>query len=270
MEIEDIKKNIAFSIFSIMEKYDMTQSQLASALGIAQGRLSRYINSGELAKIDFLVNLANFAGLSVDSIIHYKKEEIMSEKKLDNNVINSNITNNGKGNINSTITGDVYNNTVVRKRIEYAPQPDDLSQEQAAKIKELVNNIVIEEQKVKQKPKSHAAVWTALKKYMKVTTYLAIKKDDYQKAEMYLSKWIGRLKSMPSHIKHDPDKHRRDRYKAINAALKTNLGWSSIDLNNYIYANFDGRNSLKELTIDELERLYSYVFRLKSLKKNNK
>lgn len=251
-----IKKSIASFLFNLMKELELTQKELANLLGISQGRLSKYLNEKEIPKIDFLIKLSNITKIKLEDILNNEGKEIKIQigginingsKDLNDNIITG-------GNIN------LFPKISVQKK--YVSQPDDITPAQASHLKDLVDQIVELEKKIKQKPKSHQAVWRALNRYMKVTYYREIKKEDYFKAEAYLMKWKGRLMSQKSFIKNENNEWRMLRYKAIYTKAKKQLGMTREDLHNYIYAEFNV-SSLKDLSDEDLDKLYKRFMKKK-------
>lgn len=164
------------------------------------------------------------------------------------------------------VCGDVYQNTTVKKFFKYTYQEGDLKEEQAAKIKQMVDDIVELEKITKRTPKTYAAVWSAFKKNFKVANYRKIREDDYDKAVAYLQRWRGRLKMSKSLPKKEPDLYRKKRYGDIFAISKNELGWTKKDVDNYIFDVYHV-SSIRELSDKELENLYQ---RINVMKRNGK
>ena len=99
------------------------------------------------------------------------------------------------------------------------PGPEHIGDEQRAKLKALVDDIVKLEVIARRAPKPHSAIWSALNKKLKTTSYHLIKAADYDKAQKLLREWIGRLSSTKSAEKKDPDWRKR-KYSFIFANIK--------------------------------------------------
>lgn len=69
---------------------------------------------------------------------------------------------------------------------------DCISQEQKDFLQVLIDEIWHNDPK-----KSSRAIWKALVRHCNVTSYHLIKKDDYDKALLFLQKWLNNLKSKP-------------------------------------------------------------------------
>ncbi len=255
----DLKKRLSTFIEYILIHYGLTQRDLAALLGTGPGRLSAYLHGKELPKLDVVVKLAEIGGLTVDDLLKTDKAPISKEVVVTGD---SNIVAGGSGtvNINAPVhTGDVYQNTTIKRTFKYVYKPGDLTDEQASVIKGLVDEIVGWEKQVKQKPSSHAAVYNALKKRYKVVYYRNIHENIFSEAVGYLKKWKGRLMGAASAPKKAEDKWRKDRYKGIFSASKNDLKWTKQDVDNYILAQY-GVPSIRDLTNDQLDNLYRWVF----------
>lgn len=64
---------------------------------------------------------------------------------------------------------------------------------QIEKLHLLVNEIIRIENIVKKKPRTARSVWQSLSAYCQTNSYKFIESQDYQKAELFLKKWIGQL-----------------------------------------------------------------------------
>lgn len=60
----------------------MTQAELAEQMGISQQEISRYETGEVKAPINYLIDLANICGVSVDQILgHNVESTVLSEKE---------------------------------------------------------------------------------------------------------------------------------------------------------------------------------------------
>ena len=271
-----LKERISSFVNQVLREYRLTQGDLANFLGISPGTLQPYVKGRSLPGIDVIIKLAELGGVTVDELLKTdkppsQKEISMLTAKVEpeankrsrssskSNVIKMNFGNNAQVG-GGVVNGDVYQNTTIRKVFQYTYQPGDLTEEQAATLKRLVDEIVELEQKVKRKPGSHASVWGSLKRRFKVTYYRKIKEEDFPKAKAYLQMWLGRL-SRPLGRKNE-DEARKKRQTAIFAASKNQLGLTKKELDNYILDQF-GVESIRDLSMKELETLYSRVMSAK-------
>jgi transcriptional regulator with XRE-family HTH domain len=260
MDIE-LKTRISNFLKQILEQYQLTQRDLAVILGIDAGRLSAYVKGRELPRLSVAARIAEIGGVTLDELIKTNKPP---ERK---DVFVSVGSVSGNGNIVGSIAGgDIYLNTTVKKTYKYEYQKGDLLEAQAAKLTQLVNEIVELEKEVKRKPKSHAAVWNALKRKFNVAYYRKIREEDFPAAEAYLMMWRGRLTRPLKRI--DNAEYRKMRYKSIFTMAQKNLGWTKNDVDNYIYELYN-KDSIRDITDKELENLYQRIYAMKT-KKNLK
>ena len=237
--------------------YDLKQKDLAQLIGIKPGRLSAYIQGKEMPRVEVIIKLAEIGGLSVDDLLKSdkppeKKEIVVSVGDNANNVA-------------GVVYGTVYQNTTVRPIYQYTYQPGDLTEEQAAKLQQMVEEIVQMENTVKRAPKSYAAVWNAIKKKFKVGYYRKIRTEDFDKVQIYLKSWKGRLLRSKTVRKKDNNLYRKERYKSIFSIAIKELNWRKADVDNYIYAEY-GKTSAKDLTDEQLDQLYGKIYKLKGKK----
>ena len=240
-----IKKRISSILNNLLQELGETQEGLANRIGVTRSNLQGYLKEKNIPGIDVILRIAALAGITTDQLL-----------KEDNPKMNVSVTNSS----NVTIAGhDVINhiNPVFKRTTHYSPRPDDITGEQANKLKDFVNKIVELETTVKKKPKTYGAVWNALNKKMGVTYYREIKKAQFDDAELYLRQWAGRLKRGLKRT--DEDMQRSERQKAIFARARTQLRWTKEDLDGYIYDCY-GKDSIRDLTKKELEQLYNKIF----------
>lgn len=253
---EDLKKRISLFLAQIMEKLQVTQKDMAKLLGVNQSRIQALLKGKELPKLKLTMRLAELGDISIDDLLKTEKPPKVSsvvEMKADRGGI-----------VVGKIGGDSYINTKILRRHTYKQKEDDITSEQARKLKDLVDDIVGLELKVKRKPRGYGAVWNALNKKMKVTYYREIKKEYYKQAELYLVMWKGRIKRPL--IRTDEELWRKERQKAIFSVARKQLGMSKSDIDNFILGRFE-KKSIKELTKEELQNLYDKIFAMKKTKK---
>ncbi len=238
-----LRKRISNYLDRLMMELGETQEGLANRLGIAKSGLQGYLKGTNLPSIDILIRMAELGQVPIDDLI-----------KTDNPIIRINV-NNSPGAV--TAGRDVIITQTHRRVTEYKPGPDDISGEQANELKDLVNKVVELEQKTKKKPKTYGAIWNALNRKMGVTYYREIKRDRFDEAKMFLMQYAGRLKRGLKRA--DKEEWRKERQKSIFAAAKGYLGWSKVEVDNYIYERY-GKNSIRNLSIKELDQLYNVIF----------
>ncbi|HBP6159311.1 TPA: transcriptional regulator [Pseudomonas aeruginosa] len=160
------------------------------------------------------------------------------------------------GTMNVTENGNVIHTTrhTTTVKAEVKPGEQHISEAQAAKLTELVREVVELEGRLRKSPKGYRAVWGALNAHCDVTRYLLIAAADYEKAEKYLRQWIGRLNSMDSAPVADNDAWRKRRYSYIKINTKGDSDW----LTAYLKKTFKAV-SLTDLSDDQLDRTYRAV-----------
>lgn len=245
-----LKQKIADFLNNLMRELGETQEGLAKRIGVTKSSLQGYLKKENLPGIDVLIKITELGGISLDALTKTESPK-------------PNISVNNSHNV-AIAGGDIHINTKIHKKTDYRPGPDDITGEQANKLKERVNEIVDLEKKVKKKPKTYGAVWNALNKKMGVTYYREIKLAQFDSAELYLMQWIGRIRRGLKRT--DEDDWRKKTQAAIFAAARNNLGWTKEALAGYIYERFE-KDSIRDLTKIELQKLYNAIF---SRKKDNK
>jgi transcriptional regulator with XRE-family HTH domain len=242
-----LKDKISSYLNKLMRELGETQEGLAKRIGIKKSSLQGYLKGENLPGIDVLLAMAELGGITIDQLVKTEPSKLHIEIKNSHSI---------------AIAGrDVYMNTKIHRKTEYRPGPDDITGEQANKLKDLVNKVVEIEQKTKKKPKTYGAVWNSLNKKMGVTYYREIKREQFELAELYLMQWIGRLKKGLKRT--DADEWRKDKQAAIFAAARNNLGWTKDAIDGYIYERFK-KESIRDLTKKELQLLYNAIFARKN------
>ncbi len=262
----EIKENIVRYINKLLDEYRLTQRNLAKMLGVSPGSLSGYKKGREIPGIQILMKLAEIGDVTIDELL--KTGEPSQKGEIIVSIGNIKGDNNIAGHLNvgrDYYHGDVYNNTKVHKTYAYTYQPGDLREDQAAKLKALVEEIVKLEKLVSKNPKSYAAVYNALKKRFKVVYYRKIREEEFPKAQTYLKAWKGRLLKAHDLPQKDNELYRKARYSAIFAAAKNQLGLTKKALDGYIFAEY-GVHSIRDLDNTQLEHLYTTVMATKKKK----
>lgn len=153
---------------------------------------------------------------------------------------------------NGNVIHTTQHSTTVKAEVK--PGDQHITEAQAAKLTELVRQIVEFETQLKKTPKSFRSVWAALNAHCGVTRYLLIALEDFPKAEKYLRQWIGRLNSMASAPVADNETWRKRRYSYIKINTKSEPDW----LIGYLKKTFKAE-SLTTLDDDQLDRTYRAV-----------
>ncbi|GJQ47598.1 MAG: helix-turn-helix domain-containing protein [Candidatus Jettenia sp.] len=241
-----LKERISNFLQQLLRDLGETQEGLANRLGIPNTSLRGYLKGTNIPGIDVLLKMAELGNVTLDDLVKTDKPPNIQV-----------IVNNSHGVAFAGRDAHVYVNSQVKRFTQYSPGPHDITGEQANKLKDKVNEIVELEQKVKKKPKTYGAVWNALNRKMGVTYYREIKKDQFEKAMLYLGQWAGRLKT--SLKRTDEDEWRKEIQKAIFAAVRNQLGWTKDALDAYIYERY-GKESIRDLSKEELEQLKNIIF----------
>ena len=155
----------------------------------------------------------------------------------------------------------------VRERYDYSAGtgPEHIDDEQKARLRELVNEIVALETAVKRAPKRHGTIWSALTAKFKAPSYHRLKAADFERAEAYLMAWCGRLRHTEAAPKKDAN-WRNSRYRYIHAVLK-DIGRID-ELPQLLAERYSGRK-LDKLSVLELETVYQIVAEWKKQARRN-
>jgi len=262
----DLKERVKTFITQLLTEYDLKQQELADELGVSLGRFAAYAKGKEMPRIEVLMKLAEIGGLSMDDLL--KTDKAPERKVISISVKGKQVGAVAGGDMkNVTIhQGDVYHNSTVKKVYKYSYEPGDLTEKQAAKIKQLVDEIVDLERITKRNAKTHAAVYSSLKKRFKVAYYRKIGEKNFDKVIAYLQGWKGRLKMTKSFVHKAPDEYRKKRYADIFTIAKKELGWTKGDVDNYIYEIYQV-TSIRDLDVKLLENLYQRMNAMKQTMK---
>ncbi|MBC7953144.1 MAG: ORF6C domain-containing protein [Rhodospirillaceae bacterium] len=152
----------------------------------------------------------------------------------------------------------VINQAPARPRVvaKVEPGAEHISDVQAAKLHELVGQIVDLEAKIKKRPTTFKAVWTSLNSHCKVPSYRLIPSANYSRAEKYLRMWIGRITSAASAPRKTGAEWRKRQYAYIFTNVKQ-LALSD-KLNKLLTAAY-GVESVSNLSDDDLRKVYQSV-----------
>ena len=245
-----LQQRISTFINKILESnQELTQTDLSKLLGVAKGSVSNYVAGKEMPAIDVLMKLADLGGVTLDEILKGENVEVGTLEPSKLVIIST-------GQKSIAAGRDVHINQNVKKTYKSTPGPNAITPEQAARLLDLVNQIVEYEAKTMLRPKKHATVWSIFKRKFKVAYYRELNASQFDDAVLYLTKWIGRLKS--SLRKSDIPVWRKERIMSIQTRRKQ-LGWSKDDMVNYLLGKF-GFSSLKDLTDSQLDQFYHYIF----------
>jgi transcriptional regulator with XRE-family HTH domain len=161
-----LKERIGEFLQSLLTGYGLKQKELADALEISLGSLTAYLHGKELPRLEVIIKIADLGGVTLDDLLKTDMPpaaKVISIKTGARGVVVENNT----GNMQID-TGDHYHNTLVRKAYKYTYETGDFTEEQAAKIQDLVNQVVELEAQIRKQPRTHAAGYGAMRKHFKV------------------------------------------------------------------------------------------------------
>jgi len=173
----------------------------------------------------------------------------------------SSIIQKNKGNGNFIVGGDFNLNprTIVKNSI--SPGPEHITDEQALKVRELINEIAKMDEQA-GRPSSHQQWYTKLYKKFKITSYKLIPFDQLAEVKSWLQQQKARQRPMLRRSNNPA--WRKSIYSAIYARA-TELGIDKSQLYQIAYQKLKLNkpvNSLKELGERNLEELRVYLFSL--------
>lgn len=248
------------------ERLGYNRAAFARLAGLTAEGL-RVIESGKTVfKVDLLVAAAS-AGVDVQYVVtgvrSKNTEKVADEVGFEKQVIRGDVSGVGFAGPGAQIHIVNTQNHRTTVRPETKPGVDHIDEWQCATLTELVNKVVEKEATLKKAPKSHRAVWAALNKHCKVSSYRLIARADFEKARSYLNQWIGSLHSMKSAPVKDGDDWRKRKIAYIK--LNTKGAEDEAAMRTYIKTKFKA-TSLTELANDELKQTYEYVARRRNRK----
>ena len=251
------RADIAIRLVGERTKTGYSQAAFARALGISREGLRLYESGQRDLSAEFLAKAASL-GADVQYVLTGVRSANLAEtERAAQPTVH--IASGASANVvqlarrGTTINMISTQKHVTTTKAEVSPVMPHL-QVAAAKLTEMVHEIVELEAKLKKRPKSFKGVWGALNAYCRVTRYLLIAAVDYGRAEKYLRQWIGRLNSTASAPAADNAAWRKRRY----AYIKINTRYSDDWLNDYLRKNFKAQ-SLTELDDVDLDRTYRTV-----------
>lgn len=251
-----IREDFAIRLIEERARLGLSQADFARQLDVSAETVRRYETGQREAGVEFLAKAAGL-GLDVQYVLTgVKSENLKKAEKASQPLVH--IESGGTANIiHNANNGSVINfnqRYVNTTKAEVKPNENHISQQQAAILTKLVNDIVELEAQTKQRPKTHRSVWAALNAHCGVTRYLLINYEDYDKAEKYLRMWIGRLNSQKSAPVADNEEWRKRKYAYIKINTKDKQDW----MDAYLQRNFKTK-SLSNLTDSELDKTYRAV-----------
>lgn len=253
------RSDIAIRLIEERGRIGYSQADFAQKTGISREGLRLYEAGQRSINGEFLAAAARY-GLDVQYVLTGARSMNVgeAEKKAEMPTISVG----GNANIvqfpqpGSNVTQITTQKHVTTTKAEVKPGDEHISETQAARLMALVQDVVEHESRLKKQPKTHKAVWSSLNAHCGVTRYRLIGVNDFQKAETYLLKWIGRLNSMPTAAISDNETWRQRRYAYIKINTKSEGNWLAV----YLAKKF-GATSLTELTDEQLTKVYQAVAR---------
>lgn len=254
------RSDLAIRLTEERGRLGYSQRDFASQLGIAGETLRRYEAGAREIGAEFLAHAVSL-GVDVQYVLTgVRSQNLAAAEKAASPSVS--VAGNGTANVvqfaQSGSTVNINHNPKVVNRTVAKVEPGEahITEEQAATLTRLVNEVVGLEEQQKKAPKSYRAVWAALNAHCGVTAYRLIPLEGYEQAEKYLRKWLGRLNSMASAPIRDNDAWRKRRYAyiKINTKEEADTAW----LTGYLKKNFKA-DSIADLSDDDLDRTYRAV-----------
>ena len=231
--------DIALNLIDERERLGYSRNNFATQVNMTNESLRLYEIGKTNMSADFLAAAAQL-GVDVQFVltgvrsqnlhmISEKFENELNQHLNENNGVQFNAevsgspvigNNNTVNQVNGTQNNITTQKHVTKTVVEISTDSDKyVNEAEKANLLKLVNQIVLKEQEVKRKPKTHKAVWSSLNSFCGVTTYKLIAKEDYVKAEGFLRKWLGNLSNMPSSKRNNPTAHRNQQYREIHVKI---------------------------------------------------
>lgn len=164
----------------------------------------------------------------------------------------------GDGNVigdGNTVNNIVHLKKTVRRPL--TPPAGSITNAQAAELKSLVDEIGRLEIDTKLKPRSFAAIWTAFKRRMNVTSYHVIAADKFDEAKQYLLQERGKILNSSKAKARLGGEFINSRMRSIHARCREFTDGEQKRIS-YMIRNF-GVNSMTKLNADQVDQLYRYV-----------
>lgn len=228
----DLMEEIADRFISERVRLGYSKADFAREIGITRNTLRTYESAQSNIPSNILVRMGSI-GVDVMYVLFNQKNRIQSDTLAEKTRIEGEkqaekIVNSGNLN-NSVIAGEgaTINNInttqhTTKVKADVRPGIEHITDEQAAELQKLVDDIVvIEGSGIKKNPRTHKAVWTAFNRRMKIPSYRLLKLEQFESARNYLRSTIGRLmnyKTSPSKLPEN--EWRKRRYRFIHASFQ--------------------------------------------------
>lgn len=194
--------DIAMNLIDERERLGYSRKNFAAQTNISGESLRLYETGKVNMSAEFLL-AATRLGVDIQYIFTGVRSEnlhLVQEKNTDQ--LNKNIQN-----IGNLISGTVSNSVIatsgtvvhhVGQKCSCTTPPQEIKIQyiddlQIEKLQALVKEIIEIENRVRKKPRSARSVWQSLYAHCHTSSYKTIESQNYQKAELFLKKWIGQL-----------------------------------------------------------------------------
>jgi hypothetical protein len=141
------------------------------------------------------------------------------------------------------------------------PGPEHIGQIERRALQDLCTEWVTLHNTLKKQPLTHAAAWSRINKAGGSDSYHLIRRDRYDDVLRYVRQQMAILRAMASAPAKD-DQWRNKRIAAIKLRCRNQLADPDA-YRPYVRKNF-GAESLTDLSTDQLQRTYAYIFAKKT------
>lgn len=186
--MEILRVVLAERLLEERERADYSRAGFARQLGVSTEALRLYESGQRKPDIEFLAKAA-ILGVDVQYVLTgIRSNNVEKVEKALEPVVN--VETGASANViqNANAGSIIHFNQKFTHTTKAVVKPNEthISDQQKAILTKLVNDIVELEAQLKQKPKTHRAVWMALNSHCKVTSYHLIPFENYEKAEKNL------------------------------------------------------------------------------------
>lgn len=161
----------------------------------------------------------------------------------------------------------VFSPVTVRTTALTLPGISHITDEQAASLKSLVDDVVKAET-VRRVSRTHASVWSSLNKAMKVPSYRLIPLAKFPLAKKYLQTWLARLLGTATAARKVPDAVRSQRIRYIQTNMKQSEA-TEAKVRAFMATKLNAV-SLAQMNLDDLGTVYRYVASIKRRNANSR
>lgn len=223
-------EDIADRLIAERVRLGYSKADFAREVGISRNTYRAYEMGESSIPSNVLVRMGAI-GVDVLYLLFNEKNQNFADKLADKNrqttstnvekIVNSaSLSNSIIAGSGSTIHNISTTHHTTKTIAKVKPGEEHITNEQAALLQLLVNEVATNEKYIKLNPRNHRAIWAALNSHMKVPSYRLIKKEQFDKAEKYLRTTLGRLNSQKSAKTKLPKNDWRNRkYRYIHASF---------------------------------------------------